>query len=92
MHTDSDSEGQPLDFYEDIYVLYLQHVCSVYIKLLGWSPESLLTGAHMRLSKIPGTKGYDQMLNDSAESVDLDDPDLDLDVEHILPFVLEYRT
>lgn len=91
-HRFKDSEGRPLDFYEDIYVLYLQHVCSVYIKLLSWSPESLLTGAHTRLSKIPETKGYDQMLNNSAESVDLDDLDLDLDVDYVLPFVLEYHT
>ncbi|KDQ22043.1 hypothetical protein PLEOSDRAFT_1110157 [Pleurotus ostreatus PC15] len=80
-HRFKDSNGRPLDFYEDIYVLYLRHVCSVYIRLLSWSPDSLLTGAHTRLSKIPETKGYEPMLNSSSESVDLGDSDLNLDVD-----------
>lgn len=89
-HKFSNLQGEPMEFYKDIYVPYLQHACTVYVRLTHWFREIALTTSMSRISMIPESKGFEQLLRERVSKVNLAGPDMDLAVEYVVPFTFEY--
>ncbi|KAJ8694557.1 hypothetical protein PTI98_007221 [Pleurotus ostreatus] len=88
------STGRPLDFYADIYEVYIQQVCRVYIRLLGQYGD--IGPAQDALRELRECDGYDSGFVPGlrphgatmSTGLDLSDERLDLSVEYMTHFEL----
>lgn len=100
-HRFATAYGRPLDFFNDIYEVYLNQVLAVYVGLLQTKDESY-TMEEEEIARIPESEGYLKVLTGlrgtctrkkslPKPSGDLSNPALDLDVDYngVFAFVLE---
>ncbi len=84
--------GDLLGFYPEVYVPYLKHVCCVIVRLMDWYQAVPFAKAKERMMKIQESKGFEELLGNCNRpgQTQLDDPDLDLEVDYVVPFTFVY--
>ncbi|KAF4574494.1 hypothetical protein EYR36_005834 [Pleurotus pulmonarius] len=87
-HKFESPSGEEIDFYTDIYQPYLRHVCITVVHMMHWHQHMSLAQAMKMMSKISEAKGFEEKLAHPLREIELDDPDLDLEVEYVVPFTL----
>ncbi len=87
-HKFESPSGEEIDFYTDIYQPYLRHVCIAVVHMMHWHQHMSLAQATKMMSKISEAKGFEEKLAHPLGEIELDDPDLDLEVEYVVPFTL----